>query len=68
MQYSNELWFESENEYFTFLEDKIIINTISDDNLSKFKEAVKPVWQHYIDHEYFTWDDVDTVLSIINTD
>ena len=34
-------------------------------NLEQFKEAVKPVWQFYIDEEYFSWEDINTMLEII---
>ena len=37
------------------------INYISSDAVNEFKAAVRPVWQYYIDLDYFTWEDIDAI-------
>ncbi len=66
MEYSNRTWLESENDFLTFLKDRMLINDVDSKGLEQFKEAVKPVWQYYIDKDYFSWEDINTVLEIIS--
>jgi len=58
MKYSDQLNRESEVEYLKQLSKKLEINYLTPENIKKFKEATKPVYQYFIDKEYFTWEDI----------
>jgi C4-dicarboxylate-binding protein DctP len=64
IKYSNEIWLSSEKDYFYVLKDHLQVNEITPSARKQFVEAVKPVWQGYVDDGYFTWDQINTVLSI----
>jgi tripartite ATP-independent transporter DctP family solute receptor len=64
MEYSNEIWLASENDYFKTLEENLEVNTLTSDARAGFVEAVKPVWQSYVDDGSFTWDDINEALAI----
>jgi C4-dicarboxylate-binding protein DctP len=64
MEYSNKIWLESENDYFKTLEENLEVNTLASDARAGFVEAVKPVWQSYVDDGSFTWDDINEALAI----
>ncbi len=64
MLYSNKIWLASEDGYRAQLEDKLAINEIDDAARAGFVEAVKPVWQYYVDDGAFTWDDINRALEI----
>lgn len=64
MEYSNKIWLESENDYFKTLEENLEVNTLTADARAGFVEAVKPVWQSYVDDGSFTWDDINEALAI----
>jgi C4-dicarboxylate-binding protein DctP len=65
MEYSNKIWLESENEYFKTLEQNLEVNMLTPEGREEFVEAVKPVWQSYVDDGFFTWDDINEALAII---
>lgn len=64
MIYSDEIWLNSEKDYFYFLREQLETNTITPEAVKAFAEAVKPVWQHYVDDGYFTWDDINEAMAI----
>ncbi len=59
MKYSDQLNMESEVEYLEQLSQKLSINYLTPENLEKFRDATKPVYQYFIDKGYFTWDDIN---------
>jgi tripartite ATP-independent transporter DctP family solute receptor len=68
MKYSNEIWLGSEKEYYFTLRDNLEVNEMSADNREGFVQAVKPVWQEYVDSGYFTWEDINNILEIARTE
>ena len=66
MRYSNTLWLDSENKFLEYLEDKLTTNTVTAQNLTLFKNAVRPIWDDYIKNGYFTEEDLKTLISLKN--
>lgn len=64
IKYSNEVWLGSEKDYFYVLKENLEVNELTPAARAGFVEAVKPVWQGYVDDNYFTWDEIDKVLAI----
>jgi tripartite ATP-independent transporter DctP family solute receptor len=64
MIYSDTIWLNSEKDYYYFLRDKLQTNELTPEAVEKFRQAVKPVWQSYVDDGFFTWDDINTALRI----
>lgn len=64
IQYSNNIWLESEASFYDFLTQKLITNNISTNQIKIFAQVVQPVWQYYVDNEYFTWTDINQAISI----
>ena len=58
MKYSDQLNRESEVEYLKQLAQKLETNYLLPENLEKFREATQPVYQYFIEKEYFSWDDI----------
>jgi C4-dicarboxylate-binding protein DctP len=58
MIYSDVIWLNSENDYLNFLKTKLQTNFLSSEEVRKFAEAAKPVWQQYVDDGSFSWDDI----------
>jgi tripartite ATP-independent transporter DctP family solute receptor len=67
MSYSNEIWLKSEEEYFSFLKRNLTVNFLTQGVIEKFKKAVKPVWQYYVDAGFFSWEDIATALKICSS-
>jgi C4-dicarboxylate-binding protein DctP len=65
MTYSDQLNREKETEYLKRLSEKLIVNYVSPENLEKFREVTKPVYQYFIDKGYFTWDDIEQARTCI---
>lgn len=61
--YSNEIWLGSEKDYYYVLKDNLEVNEISTAARQGFVDAVKPVWQGYVDDGFFTWDQINAVLE-----
>jgi len=68
MAYSNEIWLNSEEEYLNFLKSKLKVNYLTQDTIDKFKSAVKPVWQYYVDEGYFSWEDINRAIKILTSE
>ena len=64
MNYSNKIWLASEEGYFETLKTKLEVNVLDDAAYQEFVEAVKPVWQYYVDQGDFTWDDINRAQKI----
>ena len=66
MNYSDQMNREKEAEYLKLLSEELNTNYVSPENLEKFREATKPVYQYFIDKKYFTWDDINEARACIN--
>ena len=64
MNYSNKIWLASEDDYFETLKTKLEVNVLDEAAYNEFVEAVKPVWQYYVDQGDFTWDDIKRAQQI----
>ncbi|GAK56839.1 TRAP dicarboxylate transporter-DctP subunit [Candidatus Vecturithrix granuli] len=64
LEYSDKIWLASEDEYFKTLQQHLEVNTLTPEARAGFVEAVKPVWQGYVDSGTFTWDDINAALKI----
>ena len=65
MTYSDQLNRQKEREYLERLSEKLKINYVSPENLEKFREVTKPVYQYFVDKGYFTWDDIEQAKACI---
>ena len=66
MHFSDQLNRENENLYLEQLAEKLETNYITLENLEKFRIATIPVYQHFIDKGYFSWDDINAARESIN--
>jgi len=64
LEYSDTIWLASENDYFKTLEENLDVNALTPEGRAGFVEAVKPVWQSYVDDGSFTWEDINEALAI----
>jgi C4-dicarboxylate-binding protein DctP len=64
MNYSNKIWLASEDGYYETLKGKLEVNVLEEAAYMEFVEAVKPVWQYYVDQGDFTWDDINRAQKI----
>ena len=65
MKYSNEKWLGAEKDYFFVLKDNLEVNEVTPEAHAGFVEAAKPVWQSYVDDNYFTWDEINAILDAV---
>ena len=65
MNYSDQLNREKEGEYIGLLSEKLKTNYVTPENREKFREASSPVYQYFIDKEYFSWDDIHEVRTYL---
>ena len=66
MNYSDELNREKETEYIKLLSEKLKTNFVTPENREKFREASRPVYQYFIDKEYFSWNDINEVRTYLS--
>lgn len=66
MKYSDQLNRKNEDLYIKQLAEKLEINFVTPENLEKFRNATKPVYQYFIDKGYFSWDDISDARASIN--
>jgi tripartite ATP-independent transporter DctP family solute receptor len=59
MALSDRLNREKEGEFLAQLSKTLEVNTLSGDALDPFREAVKPVYQHFVDKGEFSFEDID---------
>ncbi len=64
MIYSDTIWLNSEKDYFYVLKDRLKTNTLDAAATARFREAVKSVWQSYVDDGSITWEDLNEALRI----
>jgi tripartite ATP-independent transporter DctP family solute receptor len=64
MIYSDTIWLNSEKDYFYFLRDKLQTNELTPEATAAFREAVRSVWQSYVDDGSFTWSDINEAMRI----
>ena len=60
MARSDEMNKEKESEYLDMLSKHLQINFISDEQLVLFQNAVKPVYDYFINKGMFTMDEIQT--------
>lgn len=60
VQFSDQLNREKEQEYLTKLADKMEENYVRGDALGAFRQAVRPVYEHYVDRGDFTWAEIES--------
>ena len=65
MIYSDQLNREKEIEYLKLLSGKLKTNYVTPENIEKFREATKPVYQYFIAKGYFTWDDINEARASV---
>jgi C4-dicarboxylate-binding protein DctP len=65
IRYSDRLNRDKEIDYIKKLSEKLITNYVTQENIEKFREATKPVYQYFIDKGYFTWDDINEARTIL---
>jgi C4-dicarboxylate-binding protein DctP len=66
MNYSDQLNREKEAEYISLLSEKLKTNFVTPENREKFREASRPVYQYFIDKEYFSWEDIHEVRTSLS--
>jgi tripartite ATP-independent transporter DctP family solute receptor len=64
MIYSDTIWLNSEKDYYYILRDHLTVNELTPQAVTAFREAVKPVWQSYVDDGSFTWNDLNAAMAI----
>jgi tripartite ATP-independent transporter DctP family solute receptor len=64
MIYSDTIWLNSEKDYYYFLREQLETNELTPEAVEEFRQAVKPVWQSYVDDGFFTWDDINLAMTI----
>jgi len=64
MIYSDTIWLNSEKDYYYFLRERLETNELSTAAVEQFRQAVRPVWQSYVDDGFFTWDDINRAMAI----
>lgn len=60
---SDKLNREKEAEYIERLAEKLETNYVQGDDLTPFRDAVKPVYEQYIARGEFTWDEIERARS-----
>ena len=60
ISFSDRLNRAKEEEYIKQLSEKLEVNYVRDDALEPFREAVRPVYEHYIDRGEFTWNEIES--------
>jgi C4-dicarboxylate-binding protein DctP len=66
MYYSDQLNREKETEYISLLSEKLKTNFVTPENREKFRVASMPVYQYFIDKEYFSWEDINEIREYLS--
>ena len=66
MKFSDQLNREKEAEYIGLLSEQLKTNFVTPENREKFREASKPVYQYFVDKEYFSWNDINEVRTYLS--
>ena len=64
MIYSDTIWLNSEKDYYYILRDELEVNELTPAATHQFREAVKSVWQSYVDDGFFSWEDINEAIRI----
>jgi tripartite ATP-independent transporter DctP family solute receptor len=64
MIYSDTIWLNSEKDYYYILRDELQVNELTPEATEQFREAVKSVWQSYVDDGFFSWEDINEAIGI----
>jgi C4-dicarboxylate-binding protein DctP len=65
MKYSDQMNRNNEGKYIEELSKILETNYVTSEELEKFREVTRPVYQYFVDKGYFTWDDIREALAII---
>lgn len=68
MGYSDHLNREKEAEYIEQLADKVDVNYVRGDDLQPFRDAVRPVYEYYVERGEFTWDEINAAKAAAKAD
>jgi len=66
MEFSDQLNREKEGEYIGLLSEELETNYVTPENREKFREASMPVYQYFIDKEYFSWEDINEIREYLS--
>ena len=66
MAYSDEIWLASENGYLNELRKHLEVNTLTAEGRKGFVDAVKGVWDYYVNAGSFTRADIDYAVAYVN--
>ena len=66
MEFSDQLNREKEGEYIGLLSEELETNYVTPENREKFREASMPVYQYFIDKEYFSWEDINEIRAYLS--
>jgi len=66
MEFSDQLNREKEGEYIELLSEELETNYVTPENREKFREASMPVYQYFIDKEYFSWEDINEIRAYLS--
>ena len=64
MQLSDKLNREKETHYIQELTKKLKVNYVRGPALQPFRDAVRPVYEHYVKRGEFTWEEIDRARSV----
>ena len=67
MRLSTDIWLQAEEQNLEFLAKHLQTNVVDAENLSKFREAVAPVWQYFVAKGSFAQNDLDEIQALLNS-
>jgi len=66
LEYSDELYMEMEESIIEKLGEKTEILWPSPDTIADMKKRTKPVYDYFVDRGDYTWEDIDTAVTVAN--
>ena len=64
MVYSDRLNREREQEYIERLSGELETNYVTEENLKRFRELARPVYQYFVDRGQLTWEEINEARGI----
>ena len=64
IRYSDQMNRESEGDYIRLLSETLETNYVTGEDLAEFKKAVEPVYEHFVEKGYFTWEEIEEARRI----
>ncbi len=64
MIYSDRLNREREQEYIDRLSEELETNYVTEENLKRFRELARPVYQYFVDRGQLTWEEINEARGI----